>query len=1140
MNLVLKLIASYTAVTCVTTIPAYSQEELSGEKKIAEYLTASVLNSLPESADAPRFTRVDGETIGLVFSNFLKDENIKNYITSGAGMTVADVDGNGLPDFYLVSQDGPSKFFLQTAPWKFEDRTKASGLDNEGLWGSGAAFVDIENDGDLDLYVCNKAAHDQLFLNQGDATFVEQHLGSGDASLRAATMAAFSDYDLDGDLDYYLTSTRLYTLSDMFGGEVYLANDPDSAFGGLIPDPRHNGEFILINGAFVEVGTEDYLFRNELLSNAEGFQFTDVTSQAGIRVAREHGLAALWWDYNNDNLPDLNVANDFHTPDHMYHNNGDGTFTDLIEEAFPYTSWYSMGNDFGDLNNDGWLDFVSTDMSATTHFKQKAGMGAMADTAWFLDHLEPRQYMRNALHVNTGTGKFIDIAFHAGVDSTDWTWSGLFGDLDNDGLEDIYFTNGMERNLRDVDSSARMSVASKEGATPEEIHQMWLDTPVLAELNLAFKNVGGFEFENVTEAWGMPDLSVSKAGVLVDLDRDGDLDIVVNNSNEPLGIFRNNSETNHAILVSLRGTASNSFGLGTRVEVELSDGQRLTRMMTSSRGYMTGVEPVLHFGLGDNERFDSMRITWPSGRIQTFEELEAGLHYTVTETAEATIAKGVTPTELNRPLFAQSADCLDVKFSHKENFYNDFGLQPLLPNRLSRFGPALAVGDANGDGLPDLYFGAAAGLAPELYVQEQGGDYRSMPLPFAEADKHYEDVAAAWIDTDLDGDLDLYVVSGGASEPDQDEHYLDRLYLNDGSGVLMPAENRLPELKNSGMCVVPCDFDGDGDIDLFVGSRHVAKRYPTAPESSLLINKNGRFTKADSPVNQAGMVTDATWADVNGDARPDLLVATEWGPVKIFLNMPDGMIETTEQAGLQELTGWWNCVAAGDFDQDGDIDFMAGNFGTNTKYHVKPGHPATLFASDFGDQGQLQLVEAKSSDGKLLPIRGRSCSTTAMPHLKTIAPTYTDFACMSLTDLYSEDSLEGAIKLEAKTLKSMVFLNDGTGSFSAEPLPFLAQMSPVMDIAIGDFDGDGFLDAALGQNFNDAQRETGRMNAGLGVILKGSSEGGFTELWPLESGFHQRTNLRAIEAVDLNQDGLLDLISANNSGKPTLHLGQAR
>ena len=487
-------------------------------------------------------------------------------------------------------------------------------------------------------------------------------------------MVAFADFDRDGDLDFYRTATRLVQMNEIFDGKVLTQKDEN---GIVRAHPSQADQFVMIDGLPRELGTYDRLFRNDGISEGGMPKLVDVTRKSGIRIEREHGLAAVWWDYNDDGWPDLYVSNDFHTPDHLYRNNGDSTFTEVTEDALAYTSWNSMGSDFSDINNDGLFDYLSTDMSATTHYKQKTMMGAMIDTAWFLDNLEPRQYMRNVMHVNTGTGKFVDVAFHAGIDSTDWTWAAIFGDLDNDGFEDAFFTNGIERNVQDSDQTIRMQQAGLKGATTEELRKMFLDSPRFKEKNLAFRNLGNFKFNNLSKDWGLDDETVSHGAILSDLDRDGDLDVVVNNMNDPVGIYMNTSKNSkgNSLLISLIGNESNYHGLGSRLTLKMSNGQVMNRMVTSSRGYMSGAEPVTHFGwLSSWEEPEELTIHWPSGHHQTVNNLEAGWHYQISENVDT--KKREAELVSDNSLFQKVDDALGIRFEHKENFYDDFKSQP--------------------------------------------------------------------------------------------------------------------------------------------------------------------------------------------------------------------------------------------------------------------------------------------------------------------------------------------------------------------------------------------------------------------------------------------------------------------------------
>ena len=1070
------------------------------------------------------FARVSGEDSGIHFQNTLEEKNIRNYLLNGAGLTVGDYDNDGLPDLFLVCQDGPNKLYRQVSPWKFEDVTEQAGIADQKAWGCGATFADMDNDGHLDLIVCNKGSANEFYHNNGRGGFEGGLFTMSAPDLASPTIAAPCDYDRDGDLDLYITANRIFDFKEVVGHKIEVIQEASGQRRVAPPNDIH-AQFNEAN-LLIELGTPDLLIQNNGGGPGRPPALKSVAYQkSGMSGASEHGLAAVWFDVNNDQWPDLYVSNDFSTPDHLYLNEG-GTFRDVIGEMVAYTSFYSMGSDFADINNDGHLDYFSTDMSSTTHYKKKTMMGAMEDSAWFLDHLEPRQQMRNVLHVNTGSGKMIASEYFSRLDSTDWTWSALFGDLDNDGLEDLYVTNGMERNVQNADLAQKTNAMNRAGVPQDKIQETVRAAPRLAERNLAFRNKGGLHFETVNDDWGLTQETVSHGSVLADLDRDGDLDIIANGMNEPLLLVRNDSGEGEAILISLVGKKSNRFGLGTRITAHTKEGTR-TRIMTAVRGYASSSEPIVHLGLGESKVIERLVVQWPSGAVQELLDMKSGQHYRISEPDDVP-AKPPAPRPLapglEDPLFLElPAAQTGLSFVHRENVVDDFASQPLLPNKLSHFGPALASGDLNGDKLPDLFVGGAAGSPGQVYLQKKDGTFLAAKVSVLAASVASEDVDAVIFDADGDGRNDLYVVSGGNHSAPGSASYQDRLYLNRGFPEFESAP--LPELTQSGGAVAVADVDHDGDLDVFTGARITPQNYPLAPTSHLLLNDGkGGFTPG---LQISGMISDALFTDIDGDTWPDLIVTREWGCVSIWKNEKGTLTNIDASSGLSKHTGWWNGLSAGDLDGDGDIDFVASNFGLNNKYHATPDGPALLLAADFGD-GKMNLVEAIHEEGKVFPVRGKSCSTHAMPFLAKKFPTYHDFALADINEIYEPSKRKDLLELSATTLASHVILNNGDGTFSARLLPDAAQLAPSMGSIIRDFDGDGALDLVLAQNFFHPQRETGRMNSCLNLFLKGDGKGGFSPAWPLESGLNTRDDSRNLVVVPTG--GRLLMISAPNNG----------
>ena len=1095
-------------LTGALTIVACTRKGSGGTDQPAVQPGLSVSALAATSArDGSRFRRLAPGDSGIDFINSLEPENSKKYIYNGSGVAIGDYDGDGRPDVFLASLDGASRLFRQTAALKFEDVTAAAGVAGPGVWTTGASFADVDRDGDLDLFVCSLGAANRLYINRGNGTFVESAAPAGVDHVGASVMASFSDYDRDGDLDLYLLKNRVLHVSESKRTLKVRMID-----GVRTTHPDFKEEMFFLDGHAQEAGEADILYQN-----AGDGTFTVVTESAGI-ADYAMGLSATWWDYNDDGWPDLYVANDMTTADLLYRNNRDGTFSDVINEVMPHTPWFAMGSDYGDINNDGKLDFLVGDMAARTHYKQKTQMGEMGSMRWFLESAEPRQYMRNALFLNSGTDRFMEVAFMTGLASTDWTWALRFADLDQDGWQDVFVTNGHARNANDGDMLAKYQALIAAGKKAEAF-QIGFDLPKLDEPNISYRNRGDLSFEDVSSDWGLDMPGVSHGAAFADLDRDGDLDIVVNNLNANVAVYVNEGTDGHRLLIRLEGTRSDRFGVGARVTIHTAAGQQ-TRLLTLARGYLGADEPLIHFGLGAQTAVQKLIVDWPSGSRQVFVDVPADRLLTVTEPTQPGLQ---TPAPAApKPLFEAADPGLD--FVHAERAFDDYAREPLLPNQLSQLGPGLAFGDADGDGDEDLFVGGAAGQAGALYARDGAGRFALKTGPWARAAES-EDMGVLWFDAEGDGDADLYVVSGGVEHDEGHAALRDRLYLNDGKGgFALAPRGRLPRLAQSGSAVVAADYDRDGDLDLFVGGRIVPGHYPQAPASHLLKNDGKRFVIAQA-FEDAGMVTSAVWTDVDADGWIDLVVAGEWGPIRIYRNV-EGQLK---HAAFDSPKGWWNGLTAGDLDGDGDIDLVATNFGLNTKYHASPEKPAKLYVGDMDKDGRVDLVEATQEEGHEYPVRGLSCSSSAMPYIREQFPTFAGFAEATVDDLYA-DSLKEATLFEAERLEHMALFNDGTGKFEIKPLPRLSQASPAFGAAIADFTGDGQPDVVLAQNFFSPQPETGKMDGGLGLLLAGTGNGALEPMRADASGIVIADDGMGLAVSDLDGDGAPDIVIATNDG----------
>jgi hypothetical protein len=1076
------------------------------------------------------FTILGPEKTGVAFRNDLQETLYMNglfyeYFYNGAGVAVGDFNNDQLPDIYFVSNLKANELYLNRGDLQFQEVGQAAGVAGKAGFPTGVTTVDINGDGLLDIYICASGKfrdperrRNELYINQGPDTnglprFTEQAADYGLDLEELSTQAAFFDYDRDGDLDMFLLNHDV----DIYGDdklEEYL-NTPGPLSG-------------------------ERLYRND-----DG-QFINVTRQAGIIDNRlSYGLGLAVGDVNNDQWPDIYVGHDFSGEDHLYLNNGDGTFTEQVKESMRHISNFSMGNDLADINNDGRLDIMAVDMVSEDNYGIKTSMSGMNPNRFF-HHVElglHHQYMFNTLQLNNGVTSdgdgpyFSEIAHLAGVSNTDWSWAPLFFDMDLDGDKDMFIGNGIKRDFRNNDFVNYHKQVRAELAQQKEIDREAYINDVMARMperkktNYFFRNNGDLTFSKLNGSWIEP-LTCSNGAAYADFDNDGDLDMVVNNMDDYAFIYRNNSRERKAgayLAISLQGTEKNRLGIGARVIID--DGERIqTLEHQPSRGFQSSVAPGLHAGLGDTRKINRIEIIWPDGNIQVLTGVKANQQLVVRyEDSDSGSGSGKQPES---PLFQVSKT---IDYRHRENTFDDFDRESLLPHRMSRFGPALATGDVNGDGREDVFIGGALSYPGALYLQDADGQFLQTQQDLFAQDRSFEDTGAALFDADGDGDLDLYVVSGGNERPPGSNEYQDRFYEN-VDGTLQRRASALPAITISGSCVQPFDYDGDGDLDLFVGGRQTPGRYPY-PTSSLLLRNDSEentlsFDDVTSTVAPAltdiGMVTDAIWTNITGEGGSELILSGEWMPLTI-LQYRDGRFENiTEELGLEEETGWWFSVTAADFDRDGDIDLVGGNLGLNYKYKASPAEPFEIYANDFDESGNIDIVLGYYNQGDLYPLRGRECSSNQMPFIKEKFPTYDAYGKATLEEVYEPEKLAQSIHYQAHNFGTTYFENLGNGAFTKKVLDNYAQFSSTNVIIVQDFNGDRHLDLLLAGNLYSSEVETARNDAGYGVYLEGNGRGEFTVKRPFESGLFLHGDIKAGALIQLANGERGIIFAANN------------
>lgn len=1085
------------------------------------------VDTVGEPREDALFSLLASEKTGIDFVNKVvnqKNFNIFKYrnFYNGGGVAIGDINNDGLPDIYLTGNMVPNKLYLNKGGLQFEDISEKAGVQGNKPWSTGVTMVDINNDGLLDLYVSNAGNmegnnHDNdLYINNGDLTFTEMAAEYNLAKTGFSTHATFFDYDKDGDLDAYILNNSNVPVSSLGYAEQREIRAQDWAG---VPD--------------IFKGVGDMLLRND------NGKFVDVSEKAGIYGSLiGFGLGVMVSDINGDLYPDIYVSNDFYERDYLYINQKDGTFKEEIEEWTSHLSLSAMGIDMADINNDGYADIFITDMLPEGDQRVKSVMEFEGYNVFKLKQSKDfyQQYIQNTLQLNNGNNTFSEVAYYSGVAKTDWSWAGLLFDMDNDGFKDIYITNGINHDLTDLDfvDFFANEIIQEMALTGEKqsIDSIIAKMPIAPQPNYAYRNKGDITFSNETENWGLDLPSMSNGAAYGDLDNDGDLDIVVNNVNMEAFVYENHSEKkpgNNYLKLKFEGKDGNRFAIGTTVKLYFDD-QVIVQELMPSRGFQSSVDYIMTIGLGKNTAIDSLRVIWPDDSTQKFNNIKTNQFLTL-KNSEAQEIFIPNNKSITNPLLKELSN--SKLLVHKENNYNDFDYEGLISKMLSQEGPALAVADVNGDGNEDIYIGGGANQAGVLYLHKGNGKLTATLQKAFEKDMALEDTAAAFLDVDNDGDMDLMVGNGGNQVGDENL-YRARLYINNGQGGFEASSEILPSTFKNISVIAPHDFDNDGDMDVFIGSRSVVGNYGLDPDHLFLENKgDGTFADATERLaydtKQAGMVTDAIWVDMDGDKKKDLITVADWGRPVIYKN--SGKRMSKMNTALDSLTGWWNVVSAEDLDNDGDYDLILGNQGNNVPYSCSRENPMKLWVNDFDNNGTIEQITTRNFQGKDYPIHQKKELTTQMVALKKQNLKASEYAKRTIGELFSGETFDKSIVKEGTIQESVIAINEGGGQFTIKKLPGRVQLSCVCGITCADVNGDGYLDLIMGGNNFEFKPQYSRLDANFGSILLGNEKLDFEWQNYDESGFLIKEEVKHIERFQ-DSKGKRFVIAAINDNKP--------